>query len=315
MYPWTGNNWGNIFIPRVGQEVVVTFIDNDPDRPLVVGCLYNQSNMVPYALPDNKTQSGIKFCSTPKGSPANSNELRFEDKKGEEHIFMHAQKDFQRVVENDETQTINHDQIGKAYKDIINFIVFSLSLNLSLNWSYDCLITLPDIEEEAIGLDTLIPSWIKEPTDEVREGIRQKSETINYANSWGVLGMSVYWIIRSLIANSIIFAALKGDANLIEQRFEAFIQKGISDMHVCPMVTGVVPHVGGPIMPPGAITVLICSLPAARVGDMEVCVGPTDFIVLGSMTVLIDKMPAARLGDMSAHGGSIVAGAPTVLVG
>jgi len=89
----------------------------------------------------------------------------------------------------------------------------------------------------------------------------------------------------------------------------------ISDMHVCPMVTGVVPHVGGPIMPPGAITVLICSLPAARVGDMEVCVGPPDSIVLGSMTVLIDKMPAARLGDMSAHGGSIVAGAPTVLVG
>ena len=135
---------------------------------------------------------------------------------------------------------------GKAYKDIINFIVFSLSLNLSLSWSYDCLITLPDIEEEAIGLDTLIPSWIKEPTDEVREGIRQKSETINYANSWGVLGMSVYWsggnispkgkpevliseqVIRSLIANSIIFAALKGDANLIEQRFEAFIQKGLS---------------------------------------------------------------------------------------
>ncbi len=89
----------------------------------------------------------------------------------------------------------------------------------------------------------------------------------------------------------------------------------VSDMHVCPMVTGVVPHVGGPVMPPGAITVLICSLPAARVVDMEVCVGPPDSIVLGSMTVLIDKMPAARLGDMSAHGGSIVAGAPTVLIG
>ncbi|MBY0462860.1 MAG: type VI secretion system tip protein VgrG [Alphaproteobacteria bacterium] len=111
MYPWTGNNWGNIFIPRVGQEVVVTFIDNDPDRPLAVGCLYNQSNMVPYTLPDNKTQSGIKFCSTPKGSPSNSNELRFEDKKGEEQVFLHAQKDFMRVVENDETQNINHDQI------------------------------------------------------------------------------------------------------------------------------------------------------------------------------------------------------------
>lgn len=111
MYPWTGNNWGNVFIPRVGQEVVVTFVDNDPDRPLAVGCLYNQANMVPYPLPDNKTQSGIKFCSTPKGSPSNSNELRFEDKKGEEHIFLHAQKDFKRVVENDETQDINHDQI------------------------------------------------------------------------------------------------------------------------------------------------------------------------------------------------------------
>jgi uncharacterized Zn-binding protein involved in type VI secretion len=89
----------------------------------------------------------------------------------------------------------------------------------------------------------------------------------------------------------------------------------ITDMHVCSMVTGIIPHVGGPILPPGAITVLISALPAARVGDMAVCVGPPDSIVLGSMTVLINKMPAARLGDMSAHGGSIVLGAPTVLIG
>ena len=92
----------------------------------------------------------------------------------------------------------------------------------------------------------------------------------------------------------------------------------ITDMHVCPMVTpGVppIPHVGGPIMPPGAPTVLIGMMPAACVGDMATCVGPPDTIALGSMTVLIAGKPAARMGDMTAHGGSIVVGCPTVLIG
>lgn len=89
----------------------------------------------------------------------------------------------------------------------------------------------------------------------------------------------------------------------------------ITDMHVCPMVTGVVPHVGGPILPPGAPTVLIGMLPAARMGDMATCVGPPDVIALGSMTVLISGKPAARMGDMTAHGGSIVLGCFTVLIG
>lgn len=89
----------------------------------------------------------------------------------------------------------------------------------------------------------------------------------------------------------------------------------VGDMHVCPMVTGIVPHVGGPILPPGAITVLIGGMPAARVGDMCTCVGPPDVIALGSFTVLIGGMPAARLGDMTAHGGAIVMGYPKVLIG
>ena len=74
-----------------------------------------------------------------------------------------------------------------------------------------------------------------------------------------------------------------------------------TDMHVCPMVTGIVPHVGGPILPPGCPTVLIASMPAARVGDMAVCVGPPDSIVLGSMSVLIGNMPVARLGYTTSH--------------
>jgi uncharacterized Zn-binding protein involved in type VI secretion len=88
-----------------------------------------------------------------------------------------------------------------------------------------------------------------------------------------------------------------------------------TDMHVCPMVTGVVPHVGGPILPPCCPTVLIGMLPAARVTDMAVCVGPPDVIILGSFTVLIGMLPAARMGDMTAHGGTIVLGWPTVLIG
>jgi uncharacterized Zn-binding protein involved in type VI secretion len=89
----------------------------------------------------------------------------------------------------------------------------------------------------------------------------------------------------------------------------------LTDMHTCPMVTGVVPHVGGPITAPGCPTVLIGGLPAARVTDMVVCVGPPDVIVLGSPTVLIGGMPAARIGDTTAHGGVIVVGCPTVLIG
>ena len=88
----------------------------------------------------------------------------------------------------------------------------------------------------------------------------------------------------------------------------------LTDMHVCPMVTGIVPHVGGPIVSPGAPVVLIGGLPAARVGDMCVCVGPPDVIALGSFTVLIGGQPAARMGDMTAHGGVIVLGCPTVLI-
>jgi uncharacterized Zn-binding protein involved in type VI secretion len=86
-------------------------------------------------------------------------------------------------------------------------------------------------------------------------------------------------------------------------------------MHVCPMVTVLVPHVGGPILPPCCPTVMIGFLPAARVSDMAVCVGPPDVIVQGSSSVQIGFLPAARVGDMTAHGGNIVVGCPTVIVG
>ena len=89
----------------------------------------------------------------------------------------------------------------------------------------------------------------------------------------------------------------------------------IGDMHTCPMVTGTVPHVGGPILPPCCPTVLIGGIPAARVGDLLLCTGPPDVIAVGSPTVLIGGMQAARIGDLTVHGGVIVAGCPTVITG
>jgi uncharacterized Zn-binding protein involved in type VI secretion len=89
----------------------------------------------------------------------------------------------------------------------------------------------------------------------------------------------------------------------------------LTDMHTCPAFTGPVPHVGGPISGPGAPTVLIGSLPAAHVGDLAVCTGPPDSLVKGSATVLIGGTPAVRLGDSTAHGGVVVLGLPTVLIG
>lgn len=88
----------------------------------------------------------------------------------------------------------------------------------------------------------------------------------------------------------------------------------LTDMHTCPMVTGVVPHVGGPISGPGAPTVLIGGMPAARMGDMAVCVGPPDSILGGNPAVLIGGAPAARMGDSTAHGGVIILGCPKVLM-
>ena len=106
--PWSGKGFGMQFVPRVGQEVIVTFIDGDPDRPLVTGCVYNGDNALPYALPANQTQSGIKTNSSKGGG--GFNELRFEDKKDAEEVFLQAQKDFNINVLNDTTATVGHDE-------------------------------------------------------------------------------------------------------------------------------------------------------------------------------------------------------------
>ncbi len=123
--PWAGKNWGMVALPRIGQEVVVDFLEGDPDRPLVTGSVYNCSQMPPYALPANKTQSGIKSRSTKGGQPAHFNEIRFEDKKGHEQVYIHAEKNLDTLVENCETlsveasrtKTIGHDETTHVKND------------------------------------------------------------------------------------------------------------------------------------------------------------------------------------------------------
>jgi type VI secretion system secreted protein VgrG len=107
---WAGNQWGAVHIPRIGQEVVIDFLEGDPDRPIVVGSVYNANMMPPYTLPDNKTQSGIKSRSANQGSPENFNEIRFEDKKGSELLYIHAELNLETQVETDEKRLVGHDR-------------------------------------------------------------------------------------------------------------------------------------------------------------------------------------------------------------
>jgi len=116
-HPWAGKNWGFMAIPRVGHEVVVEFLEGDPDRPIIVGSVYNGDNMPPYTLPDNKTQTGVKTRSSKGGGSANFNEIRFEDKKGEEDLYMHAERTLTGEVEKDETRTVGGMRTTTIHQD------------------------------------------------------------------------------------------------------------------------------------------------------------------------------------------------------
>lgn len=107
---WAGTQWGAVHLPRVGQEVIIEFLEGDPDRPIVTGRVYNQENMPPYTLPDNRTQSGIKSRSSPDGAPDNFNEIRFEDKKGSEEFHIQAEKDMSTLVKNNQSTTVQKDR-------------------------------------------------------------------------------------------------------------------------------------------------------------------------------------------------------------
>lgn len=135
--PWAGTQWGIVHIPRVGQEVVVAFEEGDPDRPIVIGSVYNAQDMPPYTLPDNMTQSGYLSRSSKSGSTETFNQLRFEDKKGSEEVYFHAEKDFNRVVENNDTLKVGFDKKDKGDQTIQVFNNQSLTVGAGKNQADD----------------------------------------------------------------------------------------------------------------------------------------------------------------------------------
>ena len=121
-HPWAGKQWGMVAIPRIGQEVIIDFLEGDPDQPIIIGRVYNGEQMPPYELAANKTQSGILTRSSLGGSPENANELMFEDKKGSELIYLRAEKDYTNSVENDEVRWVGHDRWTEIDNDETNHI-------------------------------------------------------------------------------------------------------------------------------------------------------------------------------------------------
>ena len=122
-HPWAGEKWGFIHIPRIGQEVIVDFIGGDPDYPMITGRVYNADQMPPYDLPANKSASGIKSRSTKGGSATDFNEIRMEDDKGKEQLYVHAQRNFDTVVELDESRQVGRDRRTRIAHDDNRFVV------------------------------------------------------------------------------------------------------------------------------------------------------------------------------------------------
>jgi type VI secretion system secreted protein VgrG len=116
--PWAGKQWGAINIPRIGQEVIVAFEEGDPDQPIIVGSVYNADQMPPYGLPGNKTRTSLKSRSSQRGGSDDFNELRLEDKKGSEEVYFHAQKDFNRVVENNDTLKVGSSKAEEGSQTV-----------------------------------------------------------------------------------------------------------------------------------------------------------------------------------------------------
>lgn len=149
---WAGKTWGGIHIPRIGQEVIVEFLEGDPDRPIITGRVYNGDQTPPYALPANKTQSGIKSRSSKGGSGANFNEIRMEDKKGEEQLYIHAEKNQDNIVENDETTSVGHDRT----EDVGHNETIHIGNNRTETVDVDETITIGNNRTENVGVNESI---------------------------------------------------------------------------------------------------------------------------------------------------------------
>jgi type VI secretion system secreted protein VgrG len=190
--PWAGTGYGGIMIPRIGQEVVVEFLEGDPDRPIITGRVYNAQAMPPYGLPANATQSGVKSNSSKGGG--GSNELRFEDKKGSEQVYIHAQKDESIVVENDKVEKVGHDETASVGNNRTRTVGVDESVTIGSNQT----ITVGMNQTETIGANRTDTVALNEART---IGIAQQ-QTVGAARNVSVgaaqgheIGLSDTWVI------------------------------------------------------------------------------------------------------------------------
>ncbi len=155
---WAGRNWGALFLPRIGQEVIVDFLEGDPDRPIIIGRVYNADQMPPYPLPAEQTKSTLKSDSSKGGG--GSNELRFEDRKGSEELYIHAQKDFNEVVEHNHTTTVKVNQtnsiIGNQSESVGGDQSMSVSGNRTKTITKDETVTVQQNRTQGVTLKETI---------------------------------------------------------------------------------------------------------------------------------------------------------------
>jgi type VI secretion system secreted protein VgrG len=159
---WAGKQWGAMFLPRIGQEVIVEFIEGDPDRPIITGRVYNAEQMPPYPLPGEQTKSTIKSNSSKGGG--GSNELRFEDKKGGEEIYLHGQKDWNIVIENDKSQSVGHDESLSVGNNRTKTVGVDQSETIGSNKT----IKVGSNHTEAIGANKTHDGWRQPHRDDQR---------------------------------------------------------------------------------------------------------------------------------------------------
>jgi type VI secretion system secreted protein VgrG len=173
---WAGKGWGAIRIPRIGQEVLVDFLDGDPDRPIVVGSVYNAEQMPPYELPGDQTQSGVKSRSSKEAGAENFNEIRFEDLKGEEQIYLHAEKDLDAVIENNETRKVGFEKKDKGDQTVEVFNNQTITVGAGKGEAADGSQTVDILKDQTITLE------MGDQTTTVKDGKQtitvQKDQTI-----------------------------------------------------------------------------------------------------------------------------------------
>ncbi|MBN1441706.1 MAG: type VI secretion system tip protein VgrG [Planctomycetes bacterium] len=157
---WAGKNWGISFHPRIGQEVIVSFLEGNPDRPIITGRVYNEEQMPPYELPASGTRSAIKTRSSKGGDPSNFNEIRFEDKKGSEEVYIHAEKSYTQVTENNSSESVGNNQslsVGNDQtEDVGNNKTDTVGKDLSVTVGRDKKLSIGTDHKEDIGASMVL---------------------------------------------------------------------------------------------------------------------------------------------------------------